>query len=325
MVARRRPPGRSTLRSMRSLRTASSSTMRSLTSSRPWWSASSTARASSTSRWSSVRSPHGTSNTVSSQVRIQPCSAASSGVRSSRLISRSMASRTDSGRVVAQRLEPFAEALDGVGLVVLAQLLADGGELLAQQELALALLHAVADLGADALGQLQLAQRLLGPAQHQLDARDRPRWSRAAGPCARCDRSGHQPAASARADGSSSPLSISLRRRPPRCSNRARKVARSSVAAARTVASGSGSVTGLGLQPEGVGGADDAGARPVARWSARTTSALVPDGSAPLDSIWATTPDAGVGAVDAGHEQEAPTVGRGLVARPWPRRSRGRW
>ena len=48
--------------------------MRPLTSSRPAWSASSTARAATTSYSSSVRSFHGSSRTVSSQVRIQPTS-----------------------------------------------------------------------------------------------------------------------------------------------------------------------------------------------------------------------------------------------------------
>ena len=44
------------------------------------------------------------------------------------------------------------------------------------------------------------------------------------------DRSGHQPTRSARADGSSTPRSTSVRRRPPSASNSARMAARSSVA-----------------------------------------------------------------------------------------------
>ena len=48
--------------------------MRSFTSSRPVWSASSTARAWSRSRWSWDRLSQGSSSTVSSQVRIHPCS-----------------------------------------------------------------------------------------------------------------------------------------------------------------------------------------------------------------------------------------------------------
>ena len=79
---RRRPRSSSRPRSARSLRTARYSTMRSFTSSRPVWSASRTSRAASRSRWSSVRSPHGSSSTVSSQVRIQPCSGLCSLVRS---------------------------------------------------------------------------------------------------------------------------------------------------------------------------------------------------------------------------------------------------
>jgi hypothetical protein len=53
-------------------------------------------------------------------------------------------------------------------IAVLAQLLADGGELLAEQVLALRPLHAVGHLGADAVGQLELGQRLAGPPEHPL-------------------------------------------------------------------------------------------------------------------------------------------------------------
>src|SRR5205807_1362605 len=84
-------------RSTRNLRTARYSTMRSLTSSRPLWSASRIARASVTCRWSSERVPHGSSTTVSSQVRIQPCSGLCSLVRSRRPSSRSTAAFTCSG------------------------------------------------------------------------------------------------------------------------------------------------------------------------------------------------------------------------------------
>ena len=48
-------------------------------------------------------------------------------------------------------------------VAVLPQLLADGLQLLAQQELPLALLHALAHVGADPLTELQLGQRLPGP------------------------------------------------------------------------------------------------------------------------------------------------------------------
>ena len=60
------------------------------------------------------------------------------------------------------RLDAGAVVVGAVRLV-LAELLADGGELLAQQELALALLHALAHVVADLLGDLELGQVLAGP------------------------------------------------------------------------------------------------------------------------------------------------------------------
>ena len=92
---------------------------------------------------SSVRTVHGISRTVSSQVRIQPASGVWSLARSSLPTSRSAASRTFSGQVGG--LDAGAVVVGALGLV-LAELLADRGELLAQQELALALLHALADV-----------------------------------------------------------------------------------------------------------------------------------------------------------------------------------
>ena len=54
--------------------------------------------------------------------------------------------------------------------VQLRQLLADGRELLAQQELALLLLHALAHVVLDGLGHVQLGQRVAGPADQPLQA-----------------------------------------------------------------------------------------------------------------------------------------------------------
>ena len=64
----------------------------------------------------------------------------------------------------------LAVLLDDVLLAVLAELLADRVHLLAQEELALALLHALADVGADLVLQLELGQDLLGPGQDLLEA-----------------------------------------------------------------------------------------------------------------------------------------------------------
>ena len=97
---------------------------------------------------------------MSSQVRIQPASGLWSEVRSSLSTSR------EGGR--ADRLGQVG-LLDAGAVVVgalrlaLAQLLADRGELLAQQELALGLLHALADVLADLLGDLLLGEVLAWP------------------------------------------------------------------------------------------------------------------------------------------------------------------
>ena len=63
-------------------------------------------RASVMSSASSERTPHGSSKTVSSQVRIQPCSGLCSLVRSSLSISRAIAVRVAS--LDRQRLQPGA-------------------------------------------------------------------------------------------------------------------------------------------------------------------------------------------------------------------------
>ncbi len=62
-----------------------------------------------------------------------------------------------------------AVALDDVFLAVLAELLADRTHLLAQQELALTLLHALAHVGADLVLELDVGERVLGPAGDQLE------------------------------------------------------------------------------------------------------------------------------------------------------------
>src|SRR6266540_315880 len=76
-------------------------------------------------------------------------------------------------RLVGQRglVQLPAVAGDQVLVVVqLAQLLADGGELLAQQELALALLHALGDVPADAVLDLLLREGVAGPGQDLLES-----------------------------------------------------------------------------------------------------------------------------------------------------------
>ncbi len=65
-----------------------------------------------------------------------------------------------------RRVDPRSQVVAGV-LVELAELLADGVHLTAQQELALGLLHALLDVGADALAQREVTQGLAGPLEHQ--------------------------------------------------------------------------------------------------------------------------------------------------------------
>ena len=73
------------------------------------------------------------------------------------------------GHVLAGELGPVL--LDDVLAVAdLAQLLADGGHLLAQQELALGLLHALVDVVVDALLQGEVGQDVVHPGQHLLQA-----------------------------------------------------------------------------------------------------------------------------------------------------------
>ena len=67
-------------------------------------------------------------------------------------------------------LDLGAKIGDHVVAVIVAELLADGGHLLAQDQLALALLEVVGDLVADPLLDLDLGERVLGPRQHLLEA-----------------------------------------------------------------------------------------------------------------------------------------------------------
>ena len=76
---------------------------------------------------------------------------------------------------------PVVLLLGGGLAVQLGQLLPDGGELLAKQELTLLLLHAFLDVVADGLGDVQLGQVLAGPADEQLQPRLRVAQSPAAG------------------------------------------------------------------------------------------------------------------------------------------------
>jgi hypothetical protein len=72
-------------------------------------------------------------------------------------------------RRLRQGVEPGPVLGDGaLAVAVLTQLLADGGQLLAQQELALVLLHPLGDVGVDALLQGQVGEGLARPTEHLL-------------------------------------------------------------------------------------------------------------------------------------------------------------
>ena len=138
-----------------------------------------------------TRSPQGSSRTVSSQVRIQPCSGLCSLVRSSWSISRSTALRHVLGQVALGQLGPVV-----VGVVLvprpaeLTQLLADGLELAAQEELALGLLHALFDVGLDPLAQAPGRPACRGPSRGRAAGGPRRRGSRAPRPSGSSVRSG---------------------------------------------------------------------------------------------------------------------------------------
>ena len=99
-------------------------------------------------------------------MRIQAASGVWSLERSSLSTSLSSAVADVLGQVGG--LDPGAVVVGALGLA-LAQLLADRGELLAQQELALRLLHALADVLADLVGDLGLGEVVAGPGDHGLE------------------------------------------------------------------------------------------------------------------------------------------------------------
>ena len=98
-----------------------------------------------------------------------PCSAAAAGSRSSRDSSRSAALRTSSGSAIES--QPLAELLDlGPLGVALAELVLDRLQLLAQEELALSLLHLRLDLRLDPRSELEDLELAVQDARDQSQA-----------------------------------------------------------------------------------------------------------------------------------------------------------
>ncbi len=180
--------------------------MRSLTSSSPWWSASRISRADFRSVESSVRD-------VPRQVQhgVQPGAdpAALGALLAGPLELADLAQRglahllgqvggLDAGPVVIRPVR-----------LALAQFLADRGQLLAQQELLLRLLHALADVVGDLVVDLDLGEVVAGPVDQDAQPLGRHRGSPAAAASAPAVRYDAYPAVSASADGSVSWLTKS--------------------------------------------------------------------------------------------------------------------
>ena len=110
---------------------------------------------------------HGSSKMRSSQVRIHECSGDCWPMRSSRSISLLTVFAAFSGRSSSATLVRYCS--DDV-VVTLTELLADRCQLLAQQVLALLLVDAFGDVGADLCGDLQFGEMVLGPRGDQIDA-----------------------------------------------------------------------------------------------------------------------------------------------------------
>ena len=294
--------------------------MRSFTSLRPSWSSSRMRAASATSRRSSDSMPHGISKTVSSHVRIQPCSGLCSLVRSSLSISRSIAvcapsrgARAPRGGCGSRRARPPRR--------LLAELLADGLELAAEQELALGLLHALLDVGLDPLAKREVGQGVTRPTEDEAQARldveglehldllrqgQVGRVARQVGDLARLG-----DLAQLRGHLASTPAEQDVLEHGP--------VLAGELAHRR---GGRGLLDGLGLDPERLAGARHRGADRGARGLLGSRPAAVPPGSSPCSRISDDHADARVAAIDVRHEQQLST-GRagGLGRRRAPRRT----
>ena len=263
--------------------------MRSFTSSRPVWSASRVARATCTSSSSSVRSVHGRARTTSSHPWIQPRSVCCSGMRSNLPSSLrsclTTSSCTPAASSASMRCAVVVDGLAAVGVV--AELLADGVHLAAEQVLALLVLEAVADV----------ARRSWWPAR----ARPGPPWPSPSTRRTRAststvsssstlrsvDSSGHQPTRSASAPGSSPateprmPLTCRL---PEVLEQRPQRGPQLDAEAPGLVGDARCVLDGLGRDPQARARCRP---RPGPRGPgvmARTTSAWVPPGSCPVDS-----------------------------------------
>ena len=261
--------------------------MRSLTSSSPWWSASRISRAAFRSVESSVVTFHGRSSTVSSQVRIQP----PSGLCSLRALQLADLAQRGLADLLGQvgGLDAGPVVVGTVGLA-LAELLADRGELLAQQEFLLRLLHAVADVLGDLVVDLDLGQvRRWSSRSAPAAARPR-RASPAAAASARRSDTTRSPAVSASADGSVSLLTKSMICHASRRCSIASSSFLYSAASARVSSVGCGSSTSVTSTHSAAPGP----VVPVPMWarrSPRTTAAEPPPpATRPTCTIDASTP-----------------------------------
>ena len=263
--------------------------MRSFTSSRPVWSASRTARASATSSRSSERvAPRQLEH------RVEP-----------------RADPAVLGALLARALEPVDLALDrgahrrraASSSASLRAVLGDASSsspspsslriachLLAQQELALLLVHALGDVVADLLGDLELGERCRGPRQHQLDPARRRRRSRAPRPCARVgmvgprvDGVGQRAGLGRRCAGSRASAATGAARRSPRSTARSSRPSSSALGGRRRGSSTASASTQRPSVPATPAPSGPAAGRAGSRRRA-------PSGSSPMFSTRATVP-----------------------------------
>ena len=268
----------------------------------------------------SVRSVHGRPRTVSSQPWIQPALHVLLGhaLEAAELLAQG-ADDVVGHAGGLEGVDAGAVVVDGLALGgVVAQLLADGVHLAAQEVLALLLVDAVADVVGDLLGQLPLGEGLLGPAEHEahplldvdrLEQLDLAVGAQVGPPAGEVGEGAGVVGVDAAQDAAHLPVAEALEQRPA-----AWPAARRPGAAPPS----DGLVVGdgLGRRPTGRRRCPTTPAPMRARPVARTTRAWVPPGQRAGGLDAGEDAHVGVAVADLGHEQElAAVVGGGRRGR----------
>ena len=300
--------------------------MRSFTSSRPVWSASRTrAGVVDVEVVVGALAPrqleHGVEPACGSSRA--PCSARACA-RAGRSPARSPSTVASVERVLLDELgELRAVVVDEVLVVaVLAQLLADRAHLLAQQELALVLLHALGHVLADPLVDSSSSASASLAQSSTFSTRASTSMVSSSSTLRSKERSGHQPARSASAPGrrprehlGEAAAAEAVEQRPnrgPQLGGELEGARRASPSSIGSACTHSAAVVPMTPAPT------------WARRVARTTSAGVPPGRVPRFSIVAMVPTGAYRPPSSGDEQELAAVRVDGVGRVRPRRSRGR-